>query len=332
MRTEIRIAGLPAQAESRTRLAAQLIAAFGIDAKVSAWDGTRCHALVADAEDAYGARAMELAVRRGIPVVALSGSGTVGPDHICRTERGQPAASLAKVLASCLRRTSPKCDTALAAPDNQVLATGHSGLVQLASVPALQQGDIIGRVDGLVVLLRRDASRASAASREVLLAARDRLAQPGWEFGLAGSESAESLRALSGYSMALDAFCVSGAKAADTAFPPLDGGYFELLDWPDLGTAVVPAHWLNVVGLLQRKPRTPQELAVRSGLGYDEIHSLLWALRASGVAAPCMTALPDSHDVSLSPNEVRQVGNRGVAPGLLSKLMRRFGFVPANAA
>lgn len=337
MRTDIRIAGLPAQVESRTRLAAQLIAAFGIDAKVSAWDGTRCHALVADAEDAYGARTIELAVRRSIPVVALSASGTVGPDHICRAERGQPAASLAKVLAkvleTCLDRELPGREgMAAASPDMQPLAAVDNGVVQLASIPEFQQGDIVGRIDGLVVLLRRDASRAFAASRDVLLAARDRLAQTGWEFGLASNESAESLRALSGYSMALDAFCASGARACDAAFPPLAEEAFQLQDWPDLGTAAVPATWLNVVELLQRRPRTPQELVTRSGLGSDEIHALVWALRASGVLVPCADALPAGQVVSPSPDREQKTGSQAVAPGLLSKLMRRFGFVPATAA
>ena len=161
MRTDIRIAGLPAQVESRIRLAAQLIAAFDIDAKVSAWDGTRCHALVADAEDAYGARSIELAARRGIAVLALSDSGNAGPDQVCKVERGQPVGSLAKVLAQCLgRRAEVAGDSA-----TTLLSTESSGLVQLASVPALAQGDIVGRIDGLAVLLRRDASRACAASR-----------------------------------------------------------------------------------------------------------------------------------------------------------------------
>lgn len=333
MRADIRIAGLPTQVESRTRLAAQLIAAFGIDAKVSAWDGTRCHALVADAEDAYGARTIELAVRRSIPVVALSASGTIGPDHVCTAERGQPAASLAKVLAKCLDRELPqKGDMASAVPDAETSAAHDSGVLQLASTPALQQGDIVGRIDGLVVLLRRDASRVFAASRDVLLAARDRLAQAGWNFGMASNESAESLRALSGYSMALDAFCVSGARAADAAFPPLTSEPFQLLDWPDLGTAGVPATWLNVVGLLQRKPRTPQELVKRSGLEANEVHALVWALRASGVLVPCADALPAGQVLSPSPDGERMAGAQAVSPGLLSKLMRRFGFVPATAA
>lgn len=329
MRTDIRVAGLPAQVESRIRLAAQLIAAFDIDAKVSAWDGTRCHALVADVEDAYGARSIELAARRGIAVLALSDSGKAGPDQACKVERGQPAGSLAKVLVQCLSRRAG----AVALDTEQVSVASptadSSGLVQLASVPALGQGDVVGRIDGLSVLLRREASRASAASREALLAARDRLAQPGWEFSLAANESPDTLRALGGAGMALDAFCVSGARASDIAFPSLPARAVQLQDWPDLGAASVPPVWLSMVGMLQRKPRTPSELVMRSGAGLEEVHALLWALQASGAIVPCAEETAEIRPVVA---EASVSAARSIAPGLLSKLMRRFGFVAASAA
>lgn len=333
MRTDIRIAGLSAQVEGRIRLAAQLIAAFDVNARVSAWDGTRCHALVADAEDAYGARSIELAARRGIAVLALSGNGTAGPDDICKSERALPAASLAKVLAQCLARKSG--DTAANAAEfagaptpvaSAVTALHSSGLLQLATVPALANGDIVGRIDGLTVLLRREASRASAASRDALLAARDRLAQPGWEFTLAAHEGADTLRALAATSMALDAFCVGGALAADTAFPALPARPLQLQDWPDLGSAATPAPWLSVVGLLQQKPHTPAQLVARSGLAAETLPALLWALQASGAVAPAPEAASSPSAAADATNPPR------LAPGLLSKLMRRFGFTAATAS
>lgn len=339
MRTDIRIAGLPAQVESRIRLAAQLIAAFDIDAKVSAWDGTRCHALVADAEDAYGARSIELAARRGIAVLALSGSGTTGPDDICKSARALPAGSLAKVLAHCLGRKTDGSTADVAelarvpslATASDSLLSG-SGVVQLAPAFAQASGDIVGRIDGLTVLLRREASRASASSREILLAARDRLAQTGWHFTPAALESSDTLRALSTASMALDAFCVSGARAADGAFPELPAHALQLQDWPDLGAAGAPASWLSVVGLLQHKPRIPAELAARSGLDTVAVHTLLWALYASGAITPVTEMEPGLHPVTGRTEDAGESGLSRVAPGLLSKLMRRFGFAVAVAS
>lgn len=339
MRTDIRIAGLPAQVESRIRLAAQLIAAFDIDAKVSAWDGTRCHALVADAEDAYGARSIELAARRGIAVLALSGSGTTGPDDICKSARALPAGSLAKVLARCLGRNTDgsTADVAelarvpsLATASDSLLSGG--GVVQLASAFERAGGAIVGRIDGLTVLLRREASRASASSREVLLAARDRLAQTGWQFTPAEQESSDTLRDLSAASMALDAFCVSGARAADGPFPELPARALQLQDWPDLGAAGVPASWLSVVGLLQHKPRTPAELVARSGLDPVALRALLWALHASGAITPVAERESGHRPAMDRPEDAGVPGLSRVAPGLLSKLMRRFGFAVAVAS
>ena len=336
MRTDIRIAGLSGQIESRIRLAAQLIAAFDIDAKVSSWDGTRCHALVADAEDTYGARSIELAARRGIAVLALSGNGTTGPDDICKSERALPAASLAKVLAQCLaRKTEGAAAGGVSAPvaaEAGASTLDSSGLVQLATVPALAHGDIVGRIDGIAVLLRREASRVSAVSRDTLFAARDRLAQPGWDFTPAAHESVDTLRALATTSMALDAFCVSGALAADAAFPPLPARALQLQDWPDLGSAAAPAPWLSVVGMLQQKPHTPAQLVARSGLGPDAVQALLWSLQASGALAPVTDAEPGNRFDADRPHDAGMMNVPRVAPGLLSRLMRRFGFATVTAS
>lgn len=332
MRIDIRIAGLPAQVESRIRLAAQLIAAYDINARVSAWDGTRCHALVADAEDAYGARSIELAARRGIAVLALSGSGTNGPDDSCKSAREVPAASLAKVMAQCLAQkiglAAANADAFVPGPAGTIAAAADAGddcgLLQLATVPALAQGDLVGRCDGLTVLLRREASRASAASRDELLAARDRLAQPGWTFTLAVHEHHDLLLALAGAGMALDAFCVGGALAADAALPALPAQALQLQDWPDLGSAATPPAWLRAIGLLQQAPQTPAQLAARSGLAPAAAQALLWALRASGAVVPATAAV-----VALAADPAAAPAPR-IAPGLLSKLMRRFGLALAS--
>jgi hypothetical protein len=54
MRIDLTYAGLTEQMLQRLRLAAQLLASRQIQAFVRAWDGTRCHVLVALTQDGYG--------------------------------------------------------------------------------------------------------------------------------------------------------------------------------------------------------------------------------------------------------------------------------------
>ena len=62
---DIRTAALDDLTEQRLQLAASLLGAWRMRARITPWDGTSCHLLVADVDDAYGRRAMALAARRG---------------------------------------------------------------------------------------------------------------------------------------------------------------------------------------------------------------------------------------------------------------------------
>ncbi|MDQ8038280.1 MAG: hypothetical protein REI12_12720 [Pedobacter sp.] len=106
MRIDIRIAGLPDYAAPRARLAAQLMAAFRYEAEFSAWDGSRCDVLIADIEDGYGKSCMEQALQSGICVLALSGTGTFGPDCVLKAMTVAPAAHWAELMASMLQARS----------------------------------------------------------------------------------------------------------------------------------------------------------------------------------------------------------------------------------
>ena len=68
---------------------------------------------------------------------------------------------------------------------------------------------------------------------------------------------------------------------------------------------------------------------MRSGEGVEEVNALLWALQASGAVVPCPEQQADARPASVQDSSA---ATPGIAPGLLSKLMRRFGFVAASAA
>lgn len=104
MHIDIRIAGLPDYATPRARLATQLMAAFKYEADFAVWDGSRCDVLIADIEDSYGKSCMEQALQRGIDVLALSGTGTLGPDCVLKAMTVDTAAHWAELIASLLHR------------------------------------------------------------------------------------------------------------------------------------------------------------------------------------------------------------------------------------
>ena len=67
IRADIAIVALGEQVEQRVRIAALLLAAYRISAKVRPWDGTRCTLLVVDLSDTYGRQAFELSRNAALP-------------------------------------------------------------------------------------------------------------------------------------------------------------------------------------------------------------------------------------------------------------------------
>ncbi|MDQ8038283.1 MAG: hypothetical protein REI12_12735 [Pedobacter sp.] len=304
MRIDIRTAGLASHAEPRARLAAQLMAAFKFEARISAWDGTRCHVLIADADDAYGARCIEQAARRGISVLALSQNGNSGPETVSKTEASVPAAILARQLAAMLEEKNNQSSPAIAG----------NGLVMLAMVPTLGSGIFTAQLKQHRIIINRQTSRVYARTQEELLAAQNDLGLPNWDFS---PSTASELASTCQYSMALDAFCVLSALQGIGRFPDLPEKHYTLSDWPDLGLAVDVPNIFNLIRLLQKTPVTATEATAKSGMDALEATALLWALNASGVlvegsAAAIPIAAPRSEK---SPPEL----------SFLNKLMQRFG-------
>lgn len=305
MRIDIRTAGLASHAEPRARLAAQLMAAFKFDARISAWDGTRCNVLIADADDAYGVRCIEQAVRRGISVLALSQNGIQGPGTAQKAPASAPAAALAKLLATMLGEKNNPAEKSDAA----------SGLILLAVVPTLATGSFKAESGQHSILINRQTSRVYAHSEAALRAAQDDMHLPNWDFSPISS-SAE-FTGLYQYSMALDAFCVLAALQSIGNFPALPEKHYQLSDWPDIGLAGDVPNIFSLIRLLQKGSVSTSNAIAQSGMDAEEAVALLWAMKASGVlvVGKEMPTAAVKIRPEKSPPEL----------SFLNKLMQRFG-------
>lgn len=304
MRIDIRTAALGSTAEPRARLAAQLMAAFKFEARISAWDGTRCHVLIANADDAYGARCIEQAARRGISVLALSQGGASGPETVSKSLSSAPAAILAKQLAAMLEEKNNQSSPVMAG----------NGLVLLAMVPTLASGIFKAQLRQHTIFINRQTSRVYARTEAELQAAKTDLCLPNWDFITA---SADDISAACQCSMALDAFCVLAALQGIGRFPDLPEKHYTLSDWPDLGLAVDVPNIFSLIRMLQKNPVSPAEATAKSGMDVLEATALLWALKASGVLVEgrVMEMTAPVARVEKSPPEL----------SLINKLMLRFG-------
>lgn len=315
MRIDLRIAALSDLAEQRVRIAARLLAAHGREARVAAWDGTRCDAVVLAADDGYGQRVLDIAQRRGCPVVALSAGKLPATDGVVVVDGC--AANLAAALHHVLG-VARSADGVSNRPVERPLANERrvAGLVALAGAP-FRGIDVSATVGGRTVVLSGTTSRASAGSLSDLLAARDHLSIADWQLRAmpAGQRCAHATDS----AMSLDAFFLTGALRGKAALPPFPDGTFGLRDWPDLGTAAEAIGGLRVARLLQRAPATPQGLIELSGLPAADVNACLWAFRASNL----LIALTDAR--------VLEASGVAMAPAalpprpLLLRLAARFG-------
>lgn len=100
MNIQIGTAGLADELELRLSLACGLLVTSQLKIDIHAWKGRPCNMLIVDLESGYGRLAYEVAIRRGLRILAF-GYGDPVPGYtkgIHRLDRHVPAAALAKVL------------------------------------------------------------------------------------------------------------------------------------------------------------------------------------------------------------------------------------------
>lgn len=329
MRIDLRIAGLDETTAQRVRLACGLIAAHDYEVNPSTWDGTRCDVVVVDDGDAEGRRVAEIAARRGTPALYI-GSGAPGEPAECMNRTGCTAAAIAARLHAIVvglerlrtgARQRPTTLTASEKPSRAELSSplnslknAHLGaaLVQLASAPHLQGVDVDARVRGRTIRLRPSVGRVHSHTLSDLLAARNLLAEDGWQ--LDPISISRSCIDCGEVSASLDAFYVSGALHSMLILPPFPAGSYSLRDWPDLGSAPEAITALRVAQLLRKASAPSQALASISGLPAVEVNAYFWAFGASN-----LLLTNDSESLPPPPAPARKL------TPLLARLAGKFG-------
>lgn len=303
MHFDLRYAGLDPAMERRLRLAANALAAHRLTARASEWDGTRCDVVAADPDDEYGRRVLEIARRRGTPVLEV-GTAT-------RTaELDTTVARLTRALYGLLRAGGD--DSPSMASANPAVDANACGLVRLAGDDALVGKDVEARIRNVVVWLLPESGRVLSATVSDQLHARERLCV-GWDWTFVPLVGKHRDKPPGEISTSLDAFLVHAAWQARAQLPAFPSRDVALRDWPDLGAAASLVEPLAVVRALQRGPTTVTQIARRSGIAEADVGACLWAFKAAGL-------LHDRAAVTLAPEVARPQGG-----GLFARLASHFG-------
>lgn len=328
MKIRLRTVGLDAQAEQRTRLASQLLAAYGFRVQVRIWDDSDCHVLLVNNGDARSQQCAKLARERGVAVLTLLNrggwsAGIEGPFIAAEGTAATLASALQRLLSNLQvtsssvgttevrqgsstdfrdeRRARPRCGT-------------DSALVRIALDPGLRGRDVHATVRGRTIGIHPFSGRVSAASLSDLLLARDMLAEPGWHLDLSppGTGSTPAGEVCS----SIDAFYVLGALRVKDVLPAFPNDEMELSNWPDLGAAPEAVVALRVARALSKQGAAWRALAQSAGLPAAEVNACLWAFSASSLLTANRTSAPPV---------VTSRSHRRVGSTVLAKLAERFG-------
>lgn len=311
IRADIATAALGEQAEQRIRLAASLLAAWRIVARVRAWDGTRCSLLVVDLGDAYGRQAFARARARQTPVLAFgAGAADLGPGVVDANE-ASPAPALAQALRDLLAVEA----TAGTETQETATTTARPALCRLAD-PEFSGRAVDAQFNGRRIRIRPDTGRVHAATLSDLLSARDSFASADW--ALAASDEAPDEN---GVHRSLEAFLLQSAFQGRMQLPDFPTGRYRLKDWPDVGSAPELVGALKIAKALMRAPAGVDDLPRLCGLDARDVNASLWAYRASNL----LERLDDASAAAVAP----QAQPVGAFSGMLARIASRFGLARA---
>ncbi len=317
MRIDLRTAALTDSEEQRVRIAARLLGAQRIEARLSPWDGTRCDVVVVNGDDAYGRQVMALAQKRRVGIVAYAAEAIAFDDAAhCRVTEGTAGslvAALLGVIGAVREGSAPPSSSAKAGHAASGHAEDAAPLMQLAQ-DAWRGRDIDAVVAGRRISIRASLGRVLAASLSDMLAARDALSHHGGpgEFVLVP----ERHRGVGEVAWSLDAFLIDSALRGRSVLPPFVGTAYGLRDWPDLGSAQEALTPLRVARWLHQRSGCVLDRARLAGVATDEVNACLWAFRAGNL-------LVIGEPTPATPVAETRPG-RATTP-LLSKLAARFG-------
>lgn len=308
IRADIATAALNEQVEQRIRIAASLLPAYRIGAKVRPWDGTRCGLLITDLSDEYGRQAFALAKKRGTPVLAISDSLT-GIDPECMVvSESSPAPILAQRLRDLLTRDEPTENV-----DTNYLNDSIPALCKLAA-PEYRGRPVDALCNGRTIHIRPVEGRIYANTLSELLSACDSFSSSAWELQI--SSASDRATPADGASRSLEAFLLQSAFQGRAQLPPFPAGRYQLKDWPDVGTAPEFIGALKVARSLLRAAASERELQLACDVSEEEVKACLWAYQASNL----LSSSDNSVDaIRLPPPPTARFS------GMLARIASRFG-------
>lgn len=306
IRADIAIAALSEQVEQRVRIAALLLAAYRIRAKVRIWDGTRCTLLITDLSDTYGRQAFELAKKRGAPALVFNATTEDQGPRIALVADGSPAPVMAHAIRELLG-----ADTA--ETSENVIGGPQPALCRLAD------SEFCGRpVDATfnsrTVRIRPEEGRVYSPSFSDLLSARDTFSSADWTLSVVATDDAGHHNDSANRS--LEAFLLQSAFHGREQLPEFPEGRYRLKDWPDVGSAPELVGALKIANALLRRPMSANDLRMSCGVTAHDVNASLWAYRAANLLA----ATGDSV-VEAAPAPPPT----GTFSGILARIATRFG-------
>ncbi len=308
IRADIAIAALNEQVEQRIRIAASLLPAYRIGAKVRPWDGTRCGLLITDLSDAYGRQAFALAKKRGTPILAISDNSTDIEADCVTVSENSPAPVLAQHLRELLTR-----DQVVDSVD-PVAANGIvPALCKLAA--SEYRGQAVDAIcNGRTIHIRPVEGRVYANTLSDLLSACDTFSSSAWELQV--SSASDRATPTDGASRSLEAFLLQSAFQGRDQLPSFPAGRYQLKDWPDVGTAPEFIGALKVARSLLRAPASERELRLSCDVSEEEVKASLWAYQASNLLSSADSGVDSIR--SAPPPTAR-------FSGMLARIASRFG-------
>lgn len=317
MRKTIKFAALDESAEQRVKLAARLLAAHHIKARVEPWDGMRCDAVVADADDAYGRQVIDSAQRRGIPILALGGS-LEPADGVFLLPENLPAHELSRALHRSIneydgKSTAGESDDVEPAAADTAPDTGPQPLICRLSDPT-----IVGKPMDLVrsgrwVGLRPGRGRVYASAHSDLNEARDGLLGTQWTLDPGNETRTGEI------SMSMDAFFIVAAQEGRDRLPDFGDKKFKLRHWPDLGSAPDQIDALRAARALLQSFLDVDALAARCSIDRASANACMWAFAAANLLQPEADTVIRLHAPAKRPRAPRH------AISLLRRIGARFG-------
>ena len=299
MDLDVRTAVLEEATEQRLRLAISLLGAYRLRIRLNPWDGTRCDLLIASADDAYGARVLAQAQRRGTKAIGVGRTlnAAISPDAT--------AAMLAQHIRDQVYGAASSDASAASAP--------LPALCRLAQPPLRGKAvDVI--CHGRALKLRPQTGRVHAESHSGLLAGLEKLSESRCRIVLSdGDDDVQNMASAS-----IESVLLRAAYRIGDALPDFPAGRYWLDAWPDLGVMPLQTGALRTCLLLIGNTRSSDDL-VKSDLGDvtpADLNACLWAfaaadlLRDDGVVRRIETAPPRKPRAHAS---------------FLSSLARRFG-------